>query len=326
MTSFGFNRYTISLMALLMLAAGAGPASADEYPSRRITFVVGFAPGGVADTMARLVAHGLEPLLKQSVVVENRPGAGGNVAASVVAKAPADGYTVLLTTTALAINLTLHKHNQFAADDFKTVAIAASSPEALVANPSNPAKNLAELVKAARGKSINFGSAGVGSGSHIEAEYFFKKIAKISAVHIPYQGGAPAISALMGNQIDVLATTLGGAAAAQIKAGKLIGLGIAGAERAAIVPNVPTYRELGFPEFQAASWVGIFAPAKCDPAIVNKLNAVVEVVIKDAAVQNRLKAIGFDPINGSPAEADSYFRSEVAKWGEMVNALGLSID
>jgi tripartite-type tricarboxylate transporter receptor subunit TctC len=145
-------------------------------------------------------------------------------------------------------------------------------------------------------------------------------------VHIPYQGGAPAISALMGNQIDVLATTLGGAAAAQIKAGKLIGLGIAGAKRAAVVPNVPTYQELGFPAFQAASWVGIFAPAKTDPAIVSKLNAAVEDAIKNAAVQNKLKTIGFDPIEGSAAEADSFFRSEVGKWGEMVKALGLSVN
>ena len=319
------RKYWLRALALLALVL-CGQAEAQQYPARPITFVVAFAPGGVADTLARLIAHELEPRLGQSIVVENRPGAGGNIAAGVVSRAAADGYTLLVTTTALAINLTLHTHNQFTAADFKAVAIAASSPEALVANPSNPAKNLAELVKAAHGKSINFGSAGVGSGSHIEAEYFFKKIAKISAVHIPYQGGAPAIGALMGNQIDVLATTLGGAAAAQIKAGKLNGLGIASAQRAAVVPNVPTYRELGFPNFQAASWVGIFAPAKTDPAIVTRLNAAIEDAIKDAAVQNKLKTIGFDPIEGSAVEADGYFRSEVAKWGEMVKALGLSID
>jgi len=319
-------RCTIGALALFTLVLCNGRAQAQQYPRQRITFVVAFAPGGIADTLARLVAHGLESKLGQSVVVENRPGAGGNIAAGVVARAAPDGYTLLLTTTALAINLTLQKHNQFTANDLKAVAITASSPEALVANPANPAKNLAELVKAAKDKSINFGSAGVGSGSHIEAEYFFKKIANINVVHIPYQGGAPAISALMGNQIDVLATTLGGAAAAQIKAGKLIGLGIASAQRAAVVPNVPTYRELGFPAFQAASWVGIFAPAKTDPAIVGKLNAAVEDAIKSAAVQNKLKTIGFDPIEGSAAEADAYFRSEAGKWGEMVKALGLSVN
>ena len=326
MPAFWLRRCTIGALALLTLGLWSDRAHAQQYPTQRITFVVAFAPGGVADTLARLVAHGLETKLGQSVVVENRPGAGGNIAAGLVARAAPDGYTLLLTTTALAINLTLQKKNQFAADDLKAVAMTASSPEALVANPSNPSQNLADFVKAAKGKSINFGSAGVGSGSHIEAEYFFKKIANISVVHIPYQGGAPAINALLSNQIDVLATTLGGGAAAQIKAGKLRGLGIAADKRAPVTPDVPTYAEQGFPLFQAASWVGIFAPAKTDAAVTNKLNAAVEEVIKDAEVQTKLKTIGFDPINGSATEADAYFRAEVKKWGEMVNALGLSIN
>ncbi len=326
MPAFRLRRCAISALTLLAFALWGAQANAQQYPSNRITFVVAFAPGGIADTLARLIAHGLERKLGQSVVVENRPGAGGNVAAGVVARAAPDGYTLLLTTTALAINLTLHKRNQFTADEFKTVAITASSPEALVANPKNPAKNLAELVEAAKGKSINFGSAGVGSGSHVEAEYFFKKIANISAVHIPYQGGAPAINALLANQIDVLATTLGGGAAAQIRVGKLRGLGIASDKRVAVTPDVPTYVEQGFPLFQAASWVGVFAPAKTDTAIVKKLNAAVEEVINDQAMQDKLKTIGFDPIHGSPDEADKYFRAEVKKWGEMINALGLSIN
>ncbi len=325
MPSFHFKRYTTAFVALLLLVACAGQAGAQQYPSRRITFVVGFAPGGIADTLARLVAHGLEPKLGQSVVVENRPGAGGNLAAAVVAHAAPDGYTVLLTTTALAINLTLHQHNPFAASDFKAVAITASSPEAIVANPKNPAHNLAELVKMAKGKTINFASAGVGSGSHVEAAYFFKEIAKVNAVHVPYQGGAPALNAVMGNQVAVMAGTLGGAVAAQIKAGKLRGLGIASDKRTAVTPNVPTFHEQGFPDYQAASWVGVFAPAKTDPAVIAKLNAAVEDVIKDPAVQKRLQDIGFDPMHGSATQADTYFRSEVTKWGTMVKKLGLSI-
>ncbi len=319
------HRCAIVAMALVTFIL-CGRAEAQQYPTSHITFVVAFAPGGIADTLARLIAHGLESKLGQSVIVENRPGAGGNIAAGVVARAAPDGYTLLLTTTALAINLTLQKHNQFTANDLKAVAIAASSPEALVANPANPAQNLAELVKSTKDRSINFGSAGVGSGSHIEAEYFFKKIANISAVHIPYQGGAPAINALLSNQIDVLATTLGGGAAAQIKAGKLRGLGIANDKRAPVAPDVPTYAEQGFPLFKAASWVGIFAPTKTDAAIVDKLNAAVERVLKDPEIQNKLKTIGFDPIEGSAMQADAYFKAEVTKWGEMVNALGLSIN
>ena len=320
--SFG---HKFILSAVLVLGISATQAQADTYPSRRINFIVAFAPGGVADTLARQVAHGLEGKLGQPVVVENRPGAGGNLAAGLVARANPDGYTFLLTTTALAINLTLHKTNPYASDDLKTVAILASSPEALMVNPSSPSNNLADFVKAAKGKSINFGSAGVGSGSHIQAEYFFKEIARIQATHVPFQGGAPAINAAMGNQIDILATTLGGLAASQIQSGKLKGLGIAAEKRAAVVPNVPTYGESGFPGFYAASWVGIFAPAKTDPEIFNTLNAAVEYVMKDPETTKKLESIGFDPIYGNAAEAEKYFRAEVGKWGKMVNAVGLSI-
>jgi tripartite-type tricarboxylate transporter receptor subunit TctC len=263
--------------------------------------------------------------LHQPVVVENRGGAGGNIAAGVVAHAAADGYTLLVTTTALAINETLRETKPFTAGDFKTVAIVASSPEALVTSPSNPANNLADFVKAAKGKTINFGSAGVGSGSHIEAEYFFKKVAGIEATHVPFQGGAPAINATLGNQIDLLATTLGGGAAAQVAAGKLKGLGIAADKRASVTPNVPTYAEAGFPGFFAASWVGFFAPAKTDPQIIATLNTAINDTIKNPDVQQKLATIGFDPIQGSPAQAETMFKAEVTKWGEMVKALNLTI-
>jgi len=314
-------------LALSALALGQAPARADTYPSNKITLVVAFAPGGVADTLARLVGQGLQERLHQTVVVENRGGAGGNIAAAAVARAAPDGYTLLVTTTALAINETLRANKPFSASDFTTVAITASSPESLLTSPANPAKTLGELVKSAKasGKPITFGSAGVGSGSHIEAEYFFKEIAKIPATHVPFQGGAPAINATLGNQIDLLATTLGGGAAAQVKAGKLKGLGLASDKRAAVTPDIPTYAEQGFLPFSAASWVGVFAPAKTDAKIVATLNAAINETIKSPQVQNRLTAIGFDPITGSPAEAEAMFKAEVAKWGKMVKTLNLSV-
>ena len=317
-------RQILAVLAVSMLAL-SGRATAETYPSNKITLVVAFAAGGVADTLARMVGQGLSERLHQPVVVENRGGAGGNIAAGVVAHAAPDGYTLLVTTTAIAINETLRETKTFAATDFKTVAIVASSPEALVTSPSNPANNLADFVKAAKGKSINFGSAGVGSGSHIEAEYFFKKIANIEATHVPFQGGAPAINATLGNQIDLLATTLGGGAAAQIAAGKLKGLGVAADKRASVTPNVPTYAEAGFPGFFAASWVGFFAPAKTDPQIIAALNTAINDTIRNPDVQQKLATIGFDPIQGSPAQAETMFKAEVTKWGEMVKALNLSI-
>jgi tripartite-type tricarboxylate transporter receptor subunit TctC len=322
-TRHAMQSFVVCLAFMLGILPVLGAAT---YPTRRITFVVAFAPGGVADTLARVVAHGLEAKLGQSVVVENHAGAGGNVGAGLVARAAPDGYTFLVTTTGLAINLTLNKHSPFTAADFKTVAMVASSPEALVVNPSNPAKTLAEFIDAHKGKSFTFGSAGVGSGSHIEAAYFFDKIAGVPAVHVPYQGGAPAVNGLLGNQVDILAITLGGGAAAQIKAGNLRGLGIAGDKRAAVAPDVPTYAESKFPEFSAASWVGVFAPAKADDAIILAANKAIEEVVKDPAVQQRLTTIGFDPLYGNPAQAGAYFESEVNKWGTMVKALNLSIN
>lgn len=319
------SRFSLALVVMSLLTLFAGRANAQTYPSNKITLIVAFAPGGVADTLARLVGQSLSERLHQNVVVENRGGAGGNIAAGAVAHAAPDGYTLLATTTALAINETLRETKPFSAADFKTVAIVASSPEALVTSPSNPANNLADFVKAAKGKTINFGSAGVGSGSHIEAEYFFKKIAKIEATHVPFQGGAPAINATLGSQIDLLATTLGGGAAAQIAGGKLKGLGVASDKRVAVTPGVPTFAESGFPGFFAASWVGFFAPAKTDAQIVATLNAAINDTIKSADVQKKLADIGFDPIIGSPAQADAMFKAEVGKWGEMVKALNLSI-
>jgi tripartite-type tricarboxylate transporter receptor subunit TctC len=319
-------RRAITALAVWALLPNVNPAAADAYPANRITIIVAFAPGGFADTMARLVAQGLGERLHQSVVVENRAGAGGNIAASLVAHATPDGYTLLATTTALAINEALVENKQFSATDLKTVAFVASSPEALATSPDNPAGDLSAFIKAMNGKVINFGSAGVGTGSHIAAEYFFKFLAKVPAQHIPFQGGAPAVNATIGNQVDLLAGTLGGGVAAQMVAGKLKGLGIAADRRAAVVPGVPTYAEQGFPGFTAASWVGLFAPAKTDPHVLATLNSAINEIVQGQDVQTKLIALGFDPIVGSQVEADTMFHDEVGKWGDMVKALNLFIN
>jgi tripartite-type tricarboxylate transporter receptor subunit TctC len=324
MTISGAARRAVAAAAVMAVVTGM--ATAQTYPANKITIVVAFAPGGVADTLARLIAQGLNDRLHQTVVVENRAGAGGNIAASFVARSTPDGYTLLATTTALAINETLFAHKEFAAGDFKTVAIAASSPEALVTGPDNPANNLVEFFKAMNGKTINLAIPGVGTGSDIEAEYFLKILVKAPAQVIPFQGGAPAINATIGNQVDLMASTLGGGAAAQINGGKLKGLGIAAEQRAAVTPNVPTYAEQGFPEFTAASWVGLFAPAKTDPQIVATLNGTINDIVQSPTVKKKLTDMGFDPITGSPAQADAMFAAEVEKWGKMVKTLGLSIE
>ena len=179
--------------------------------------------------------------------------------------------------------------------------------------------------KATNGKTINLAIPGVGTGSDIEAEYFLKFLAHVPAQVIPFQGGAPAINATIGNQVDLMATTLGGGAAAQISGGKLKGLGIAADHRAAVTPNVPTYAEQGYPGFTAASWVGFFVPAKTDRQIVAALNEAINAIVQTADVKKKLDDMGFDPITGSPEQANTMFHAEVEKWGRMVSALGLSI-
>lgn len=311
--------------ALSLTAALSLPATAQPYPNRTITLLVSFAPGGVADIIARTVDQRLAARLGQTVVIENRAGAGGNIAARMVAGAASDGYTVLVTTTALAINETLTKQKGFAAADLTPVAIGAATPEAFVVHPNNPAKSMTEFLKAVRDKPVNYGTAGVGTGSHITAEYLFKVLAKVPAVHVPYQGGGPAVNALLGNHVDAVFATLS-AVVPQITSDKLRGMGIANPTRSPAAPNVPTYAESGHPNFFTSTWVGFFVPSKTDPAIVAKLNAALNEVLKEPEVQARLKLYAYDAEFRSPAETVSYFNSEVDRWGKMVNALGLSIN
>ncbi len=314
------------LLALAFSILLAVPASAQAYPSRNITLVVGFAAGGVADSIGRLVGQKLGERLGQTVVVENHGGAGGNIAAKSVAGLAADGYTILVTTTALAINETLHKNKGFSAGDFKCVAIAASSPESLSVPATMQVSNIGEFLKAMQGKPINFGSAGAGSGSHIAAEYFLKELAKVSATHVPFQGGAPAMNAAIAGHIDLLAATVGGGVAAQINAGRLKGVAMASEKRIAVTPDVPTFAEGGFPNFTAASWVGFFVPAKTSPEVIAKLHDAIDAIVRQADIQQRLASLGFDPVTGTQSEAQTMFTSEVAKWGKMVTALGLAVN
>ena len=195
----------IARRAFLLAIITAGitqPAAAQTYPSQNINVVVSFAAGGIADVIARLVGQKLSERLKQTVVVENRGGAGGNLAAKAVSAAAADGYTLLATTTALAVSETATKNKGFSTDDLRAIAIVALSPDVFAIHPSNPAKDLAEFVRNGKQKSFTYGSAGVGTGPHIGAEYFFREVAKVQAVHVPFTGGGPAVQSAIGNHVD----------------------------------------------------------------------------------------------------------------------------
>ena len=315
-----------TMRCLLLVASAIGlaqPVSAQTFPTQTITFQVAFAAGGIADVVARLVGQKLSQRLAHTVVVENRGGAGGNLAAKAVNGAAPDGHTILATTTSLAVNETATRHKGFSADDLRAVAIVAFSPDVLAVHPSNPAKDLREFIKS--GKSFTYGSAGVGTGPHIGAEYFFREVAKVQALHVPFTGGAPAVAAAVGNHVDAIVLTLP-TVVPPMTQGLLRGIGLASATRNSAVPDVPTYGEMGFPNVYSGSWVGFFAPAKTPDAVVAKLNAEINAIMQEPQAQQKLKTIGFDVTIKTIGEANDYFRSEVAAWGKMIRAIGYSSD
>jgi tripartite-type tricarboxylate transporter receptor subunit TctC len=311
-------------MCAALLVAVATSAGAQNYPTERITFVVGFPAGGFADGVARLVGEHLSKVLGQQVIVENQGGAASNIATHAVATAKPDGYTVLVTTTAIAINATMYKKLNYSIADLTPVALPVQAPETLTVHPSKP-KTLKNFLAMAKGKEITFASAGIGSGSFLSMHYFLKDIAKVKAAHVPFKGGGPATQAAIGNQVDSLAATLSGNTAAQVKAGKLVCLGVAAAARFPTLPDCPTFAEGGFPGFEAASWVGFFVPAKTDGAVVAKLNSAINSILDDAPTRAKLSANG-TLTKRSPADTASFLRSEVENWRKMVLASGVSVD
>src|SRR5688572_25249328 len=257
-------RATVRPLTAIVLAAGciaaiaaptAGHAQSTDFPNQRISFVVGFAVGGFADTMARWFAARLGERTGQSVVVQNMEGGGGIRAARRVATAPPDGYTILVTTTSLAINETLVPSRGYAATSLEAVSLPVSAPESLSVSAKSPIKSLAELVNDAKAGKVFMGSAGIGSGSHIAGEYFFKVIAKTPVKHIPFQGGNPAMMGLLTGDVTALAATAT-ALVRNVKNGDVTGLGIAATERSPMLPSVPTFAEAGYPGLSAASWTG----------------------------------------------------------------------
>ena len=256
-------------------------------------------------------------------MVENRAGAAGNLAAKAVAGATPDGHMLLTTTSALAVNHTASKNKGFETSDLRPVAFIAYSPDVLAVNPNNPAKDLKEFFANAKTTAFTYGSAGLGTRPQIGAEYFFKDVAKVKYTHVPFQGGVPAITALLGGHIDSLVLTLP-PVTPRIRDGKLRGLGVASAKRNSAIPNVPTYGEMGFPNIEIGSWVGVFAPAKTPDAVVAKLNAEIIAAMKDSDALERLAKAGFDPMSMSVADANSYFKNEIDRWGKMVTWVGFS--
>jgi tripartite-type tricarboxylate transporter receptor subunit TctC len=302
-----------------------GAASAQDYPSKRITFVVGFAAGGFTDSVARIVAEHVGKVLGQTVIVENRGGAASNIAARAVASAPADGYTVLASTTALAINATLYKTIDYSIlKDFIPVGIAVRAPEQFAVNPSRPG-TLKDFLAAAKSKKFTYGSAGVGSGSYLTWFAFFKNDAKVNVNHVPFKGGAPAMQAAIGGQVDGLAATASGSVVSQIKERNLLCLAVASAKRYKNLPDCPTLAENGFPGLEASSWVGFWVPAGTPANVVAKLNKAINSIADDEKAAASLTRNG--ELTGlSVADTAAFVESEVKAWGERVKAAGAQVE
>jgi tripartite-type tricarboxylate transporter receptor subunit TctC len=311
------------VVALLGLPRLCAAQSAD-YPSQRITLVVAFAPGGAADAIARLVGPSLSKRLGQPVVVENRGGASGSLAARQVTGAAADGHTVLVTTTSLLIAEILSKKAGYTTDQLAAVAIPASTPEMFATSVANPAKDLADFLRGARGKPITYATSGPGSGSHLGAAYFFKTLAKVEAVHVPYQGGGPAVAAAIGGHVDLVSNSLP-AMIGPVQQGSLKALAIAGRERGAALGDVPTLTELGY-EYDEGTWVGFFLPARNDPAIVARLNRAINDSVRKPEVRERIAAVGFFAEIRSPAETARHLAEESKKFRRIVAATGITAD
>lgn len=306
----------------LGMSVGAG---AQTYPNQRITFVVGFAAGGFTDVVGRVVGGHVSQKLGQPVIVENRPGAASNIAARSVIGAKPDGYTVLVSTTALAINATLYKNIEYSLlNDLIPVAIAVRAPETFSAKPDG-AKTLQEFLEQAKSKNLNFGSPGSGTGSHLTWFGFFKSNAKVDVVHVPFQGDAPAQQAAIGGQVDGMAATASASVVTQLSSGKLNCLALAAAKRYPLLPNCPTLAEAGFPGIESSSWVAFWVPKDTPANIVAALNGAITSIVEDQAAAENLKKSG-ELIGFNAQEAAQFIKNEVVVWGERVKTAGAQIE
>lgn len=320
------RRQTLIGVGALCVAPYAAFSQSNSWPNKPIKLVVAFAPGGPADIIARFLSQRLSDRLKQPVVVENRGGAGGNVAAQAMARAEPDGYNLLVTTSAFTVNPALSRKAGYdPLKDFIAINIVAGTPNLLVASPALPVQNLKDVFKLAKTQNLSFGTAGGGTTPHLSAEYLFKSLAKVNIVHVPFTGASPALSAVMGNQIQLASVALP-AAVALVKAEKVKPLAVTSMERVASMPDVPTVAELGFPGFNFATWVGLFAPAKTPADIVTRLNSELNLILFIPEFQQQLAQTGFSPIGGSLSKASDYVKAELVKYARVVKETGITAE
>ncbi len=328
MRSFANSTIAIAFAALALTLAAICGARAVDYPSRTVTLVVPFPPGGGVDAMARVVAAKLSDAFKQQVVVENRPGGGGTIGTRAVAQAAPDGYTLLLGHTGtISINPSLYVHAGYdPRRDFAPIGLVASMPVALLANPSFPAKSIAEFIALAKqqpGK-LNLGTSAVGTGGYMCAE-LFKSVAGVDVAIIPYKGSAPVMNDLLGGHVPIAFSVLP-PALGNLQAGKLRAMAVASLKRSSLLPDTPTFDESGLPGFEGVLHYGLLAPAGTPKEIVNTLSFELRKLVDTAEVKQRIHTEGGDPLTSTPAEYAADIDKEEKKWGGLVRKLGLKVE
>lgn len=303
------------------------PAVAQDYPNRPVRLVVPFPAGGTTDAAARMMAQELSNSLGQTVVVDNKPGANGTIAASEVARAPADGHTLLFTTAAImAVNPALYKLPFDPLVDFTPIASVVSVPVVLLANPALGATNLMQLIELAKSRpgKIAFGSSGSGGISHLASE-MLKQRSQIDMLHVPYKGGAPALQDLVGNQVQIMFD--GVASSLQlVRSGKLVVLAVPASRRLAAMPEVPTFEEAGMKDFQIAAWFGVVGPKALSPAITTKLHNEVNKILGRADVKQRISELGLEALPMNEPEFTAFIRAEHARYAKVVAAGKIKVD
>lgn len=317
------------IAACFALALFLGHAAwAQQYPTRPVRLVVPFPPGGSTDILARLVAQKLSEDLGQTVLVDNRPGAGGTLGANLVAKSLADGYTLLMGSSGpISISPSLMKKLPYdPTKDYAAISLIATIPTMLVVNPSVPVKTVAELVALAKSKpgKMNFASTGNGATPHLAAE-LFKFSAGVDIVHVPYKGSAPAVADLLGGQVDLMFEQVP-AVLPHVKAGKLRAIAVSSATRSAAMPELPTIAESGLPGFEVSSWFGILAPTGTPPEIINRLNGALVRIMANAQVRETLAAQGAEAVGTTPQAFAATIGSEIPKWASVVKRAGVTVD
>ncbi|HYC46189.1 MAG TPA: tripartite tricarboxylate transporter substrate binding protein [Burkholderiales bacterium] len=317
----------LALLFGVPAAFAPSTSSGQGYPSKPIRIIVPFAPGGGTDIMTRIMLPKLTEILKQQVIVDNRPGAGSQIGSDLVAKAPPDGYTVLMVDTAFMTNPSLYSKLPYNSQrDFAPVSLAATAPVIMIVHPSVPVRTVKELVSLARERpgALNFASGGPGSSTHLGVE-LLKYVAKIDLVHIPYKGTGPAVADVLGGQVTMMFAGIS-SVKQHVEGGRLRAIAVTGEKRSIAMPKVPTFRESGMAQVEASSYWGTLAPARTPQDAINRLSAAMAQVLKMPDVREKLVELGFEPIGGGPSEYAALLTKETEKWAKVIKAAGVKLD